>query len=360
LVERGHDVTVIGYPGSEQPQWIRYTGKLTSPERPRVNWLDGRERKRDKALRYGFDNLKKFDANTKRALLVELVARCVPDCDVVISTLWETTATAFSCGKGIPAYFMQHFESVFHEPSELAYYQAEASYLLPVFRIANSSWLQQRVSRFVAGSERPLDIALCPNAVDLEHFHPDAGVTKLTRHERELNLISYGGRKVRWKGFQEMAEAVRIARQQLPDMQIHWNVYGEAELPPDNLIAPYTRLGFLKPAELAQQYCRNDVLLSASWYESFPLFPIEGMACGLAVITTAPGTEEYAAHGQNAMIVEPRNPASVASAIVELAGSPALRKRLGDAGIATAQQFNWDASVSRLESILHDLITRTR
>jgi len=41
-------------------------------------------------------------------------------------------------------------------------------------------------------------------------------------------------------------------------------------------------------------------------YESFPLFPLEAMACGLAVITTAPGTEDYAVNQENCLVVEPK------------------------------------------------------
>jgi glycosyltransferase involved in cell wall biosynthesis len=103
---------------------------------------------------------------------------------------------------------------------------------------------------------------------------------------------------------------------------------------------------------LSEEYKKADILLSASWYESFPLFPIEAMACGLAVITTQFGTEEYAVHGKTAEIVQPKNPQSIAEGLIKLVRDEAYRLRLATAGNQASREFHWDRSVERLESIL--------
>ena len=100
------------------------------------------------------------------------------------------------------------------------------------------------------------------------------------------------------------------------------------------------------------------MLLSASWYESFPLFPLEAMACAVATITSACGTEDYARHGVTAHIVEPRDVGSIAAGLRLLVDDAEHRQRLGRAGAAAARHFTWERAVNRMDSILR-VVTRT-
>jgi glycosyltransferase involved in cell wall biosynthesis len=211
--------------------------------------------------------------------------------------------------------------------------------------IANSTWLKDKLHSD-AGLER---VHLCSNAIDHQTFYGEPRRSPLSK---KIVLISYGGRDAVWKGFREMAEAVAIARSKASDVTIEWRVYGSALLPPDNLITPYISLGFLPPQILSQAYRDADILLSASWYESFPLFPIEAMASGLAVITTQPGTEEYAIHGHTAEVVQPRSVESIAAGILKLIRDPEYRYRIASEGNSISRQFTWKSSVERFESIL--------
>ena len=211
--------------------------------------------------------------------------------------------------------------------------------------IANSSWLRGKLKEAVGLN----DIALCPNAIDHAIFY---GEPKESRNSQEVVLISYGGRNAAWKGFREMAEAVAIVRRSLPAVKIEWRVYGDALLPPKNEIADYTPLGFLLPPILAQEYRKADILLSASWYESFPLFPIEAMACGLPVVTTQLGTEDYANPGVTAEVVEPQSPESIACGVLSLIHDPSRCAKIARAGNAKSKEFTWERSVQVFESIL--------
>uniref|UniRef100_UPI00261C75C6 glycosyltransferase family 4 protein n=1 Tax=Geobacter sp. TaxID=46610 RepID=UPI00261C75C6 len=173
-----------------------------------------------------------------------------------------------------------------------------------------------------------------------------------------IKVISYGGRGVAWKGFLEMARAMALTRSRLSDRTIEWLVFGDAILPPDNPIAPYIPLGFLKPEALCQAYNKADILLSASWYESFPLFPVEAMACGLAVITTQAGTEDYAFHAETAHIVESRNVESIADGLCKLIVDIDYRNNLASNGEVMAARFTWESSVDTMEKILTEIATR--
>lgn len=270
------------------------------------------------------------------------------DADVTLATSYETAFLVYYFGKGRKFYFAQHYEVYFksEKPNpEVAEKEADLSYQLGLSLIANSSWLKDLLTEKTGSS----NIGLCCNAIDHQMFrsHP-----KHYRDDNEIVIISYGGREAVWKGFDEMARAVKIARDRFPDKKLRWQVYGDALLPSNNNIAPYEHLGFLNQPSLVEAYNKADILLSASWYESFPLFPIEAMACGLPVITTALGTEDYAIHGVTAEVVQARNPESIAQGIINLIDHDDYRNKIAACGHDKSKEFTWERSVSTMEQLL--------
>jgi glycosyltransferase involved in cell wall biosynthesis len=223
--------------------------------------------------------------------------------------------------------------------------EAQMAYHLGLHPLVNSPWLQQMLQPELPG----IEVQLVPNAIDHQVF---TGKPCIRSPDEPLRLISYGGRSAQWKGFEQMCQALALVKTRNPDLRFEWSVYGDSLLPPDNSICPYRPLGFLKPADLAQAYRSHHVLLSASWYESFPLFPIEAMACGLAAITTQPGTELFAEHQRTAWVVPPRDPQALADAIVQLARDEPLRQRLAAQGQARSRDFTWERAGEAMEAAL--------
>lgn len=359
LVSRGHDVSVVAYPKSTMPEWIDLKAKLIVPRK--LKWPKGLPSSQailamtSYALDYiGYGYKGDYYAKaTAHAFLPEIM----PEADITIATLWETASLVAKHGKGKRAYFCQHYEPLFFD-DPVNRSDADATYSYDLTLIANSSWLKSRLERRLLANGQTGDVHLATNAIDPDVFTPDRdALSRAENASSTLRIISYGGRDAQWKGFIEMAKAVRTAREFLPNVTIEWNVYGSALLPPDNDITPYSHLGFLNQAELASAYRMNDVLLSASWYESFPLFPIEAMASGLAVITTAYGTEDYAINEENCLVVEPRNIDSIARAIVRLALDRKLLGQLASCALRVAEQHNWQAAGLRMEDVLHRIIS---
>jgi len=105
--------------------------------------------------------------------------------------------------------------------------------------------------------------------------------------------------------------------------------------------------------ELADLYRRCSVFVSASWWESFGLPPLEAMACGAPVVLTqSRGVTEYAWPEKNCLMVPPRDPPALADAIQRVLRDAALARRLSEAGPPTAQGFHWDNCVDRFEAAL--------
>jgi glycosyltransferase involved in cell wall biosynthesis len=99
-------------------------------------------------------------------------------------------------------------------------------------------------------------------------------------------------------------------------------------------------LGRVSDDELARLYRGARCLVYASLYEGFGLPIAEAMACGTPVVTSTGGAMEETAGGA-AVLVDPRDPASIAAGIEEALGR---REELRLLGIERARSFSWDAA----------------
>jgi glycosyltransferase involved in cell wall biosynthesis len=60
---------------------------------------------------------------------------------------------------------------------------------------------------------------------------------------------------------------------------------------------------------------------------------LEAAACGRAIVTTdVPGCREIVRHGENGLLVPPRDAESLAAAILSLLNDGKLRRRMGNKG----------------------------
>ena len=115
--------------------------------------------------------------------------------------------------------------------------------------------------------------------------------------------------------------------------------------------ARFTFLGFRPDASrLAQAF---DVIAVPSHVEPFGLAALEGSAAGRAVVASqVGGLPEIVVDRETGLIVPPREPASLASALETLVNDPALRAGIGSAGRRRAREkFSIEAYGPRLEAI---------
>jgi glycosyltransferase involved in cell wall biosynthesis len=97
-------------------------------------------------------------------------------------------------------------------------------------------------------------------------------------------------------------------------------------------------LGEVSDEELARLYRGARVVAYPSLYEGFGIPVLEAMATGTPVVTSAGGATEEVAGGA-AVLVDPRDVASIASGIEEAA---ARRDELRARGFERARAFRWD------------------
>lgn len=100
-------------------------------------------------------------------------------------------------------------------------------------------------------------------------------------------------------------------------------------------------LGFVDDPSLPELYRASDAFVYPSLFEGFGFPPIEAMACGCPVISSARGSlREVVADA--AEIVEPESVTDIAGALTRLATEAPRRNRLVATGFKNAQRFRWD------------------
>ncbi len=288
---------------------------------------------------------------------MNLLTPAIPQCDLIIASNWDTLLPAWQSGQGKVVHFPQHYDEVFFTLDEgpgsslqgnpILKLLCRNAFQLPVYRIANSSWLSRQLSdRF--GETVPY----VNHGIDCSRFRLRP---KRSAADGILRVVTYC-RPDKWKGFPDAVAAMAPVLSRHPG-RVEWHVYGfpNPAFLPDNPIAPYIFRGALGHEALSELYAESDIVLCPSWYESFPLPPIEAMACGTAVVTTPYGTEDYAIPNETALVVEPRVVAAMTEAVERLVNDSDLRNTLAAKGRAMAESMTWEKAVDAREQLLYQI-----
>jgi glycosyltransferase involved in cell wall biosynthesis len=111
--------------------------------------------------------------------------------------------------------------------------------------------------------------------------------------------------------------------------------------------------GYVKQEQLPALYSGALALVYPSLYEGFGLPPLEAMACGAPVVTSAV-TSLPEVVGDAAVLVDPTNPDSIAEGVLRIVESADLRARLREAGLARVRDITWDRSADETRRVLRE------
>lgn len=114
--------------------------------------------------------------------------------------------------------------------------------------------------------------------------------------------------------------------------------------------------GYIPNTELPYIINQCELMLYPSLRESFGIPILEGMACGVPVITsTTSSMPEIAADA--AYMVDPTDPKAICNAIEEVLTNPSLAASLAEKGIQRAAEFSWDIMTANYVA-LYDEVSR--
>jgi glycosyltransferase involved in cell wall biosynthesis len=212
---------------------------------------------------------------------------------------------------------------------------AERGLRMPATRIAVSAAVADAVGR------QHVDRIINPgiDARYLERAREAAPARRLRRHDMTDRLtVGFFAQPGRVKGTDVALEAVgRVSTLDSPRL-LAFDIPGAPALP--DPVERFSLLQAERPVDLMAFYSMCDIFLFPSRVEGFGLPPLEAMACGAPVVTSdCGGVREYARHEENCLLVAPGDAGAMAAAIQRLAGDPALRASLIEAGRETALRF---------------------
>ena len=239
------------------------------------------------------------------------------------------------------------------------------------------AWARARVRRMFRGADRVIVLGARDRATAIGTLGVDPARVAVAHNcvpdpgppppRRDAPMILFLGRLSDRKGVPELLEALGDpALAALP-----WRAVlagdGPVEARRDRaralgIDARVEMPGWLDTAATRDLLRRAEILVLPSHAEGMAMAVLEGLAHGLAVVTTRVGSHEEAiVDGETGVFVPVGDPPALARALARLVGAPDARAALGAAGRRLfLARFSMDAYVDRLERLYAGIEARPR
>lgn len=156
------------------------------------------------------------------------------------------------------------------------------------------------------------------------------------------------------KGQDFGCEVVRELKKIYSGKQVQFVSIGEVKIQWEDLFDE--NLGYLYGREYVNAYQGVDIFVYPALRDGFPAPPLEAMACGCALVTTAvQGVVEYGIHGENCLISDPGDVSGMVKNVQDLIEDALLRKRVSCNGLETVEKFSWKRSADSLIDFIEEV-----
>jgi phosphatidylinositol alpha-mannosyltransferase len=207
----------------------------------------------------------------------------------------------------------------------------------------------------------PGNYELIPNGVDTRLFSPQTlPLEELADGKRNLLFV---GRLEERKGLDCLLEAYRRLKAQFPDLRLV-------------IVGPRSRLGTdyrimseglddvvfsgSVPFDMLPGYYASAHVLCApaTGEESFGMVLLEAMATGKPVVASRiDGFSQVLTHGQEGLMVPPRDQDALTEALSHLLSHPGLARDMGERGRQRAQEYDWTNVAQKVSQLYQRLLS---
>jgi len=169
----------------------------------------------------------------------------------------------------------------------------------------------------------------------------------------EVEILYLGGFANPVKGGATLIEALPALLRRCPQARVLLAGPGQG---PDSLPGQVRWGGWLDETAKDQAFRGADLFAMPSLSEGLPVALLEAMARGLPIVVSrVGGVPEIVTDGVDALLVEPGDPAELASRLGDLVEDPARRRELGGAAAERARRLADDDVYDRLDRIYTEL-----
>jgi len=226
---------------------------------------------------------------------------------------------------------------------------------------ANSTATKAKVS---ALTRSRVDAELIPMGVDIRQPDPEAVQRIRARFGGSGPLVVFLGRIVEEKGVLDLVRAFALIRVRFPVARLTM-VGGGIDSDTVSRLAVNLGLddvvdqpGWTDPSEVVNWFTAADVVAVPSWFEAQGLSVMEAQAAGAAVVATSVGgIPDAIEDGRTGILVAPRDPEALASAVISLLDDPAGAAAIGQRAAEQARQrFSRQATARAFESLYNRVL----
>lgn len=234
--------------------------------------------------------------------------------------------------------------------------------------VADRTLLVSRANQAEGRQYFPLDrseVVYC--GIDTARFDPTLARPDLRRElgiAEDCTLVGFVARMTKQKDPLTLIEAIRLVAQQT--RQVHFLLVGDGELRFDaeskvkeyGLAEQVTFTGFRQ--DVPDVLAALDVYVLPSLWEGLSLAMLEAMCMGKTVLASAvDGNVEAVTHEQNGLLLPPREPETLAQAILRVHAAPTWAAQLGQAARQTVlDRFSLPTMVGNLEGVYRRMLAQ--
>ncbi|ACT04363.1 glycosyltransferase family 4 protein [Paenibacillus sp. JDR-2] len=262
------------------------------------------------------------------------LANGIPDCDVIVATYWEHVNACVGMGIAPVVYFEQGDFHLFEDEgvSKEISVIVKKQYQMPAYILAVSGQISKIIHQ-----KYERQSTVCQNALNSSLFYGKK--TEATKK----SMIIVGSEQAAFKGIKDLKAVYKAVLSKGYDIELIWITQHQPAEPLGRV--------YVSPSQeqIADLYREAFVYVSGSYYESFPLPPLEAMACGTPVVTTENvGVMEYAEDEYNCLIAQIGDIEKLTDNIVRLLEDQELYRELQENGYHTSSNYEWNAILTEL------------